>query len=77
MYRLPFSTLTGKMNGKHDVDPMVSEANDNDYELRSKSKLAGTDADVLEMRAMGKTQQLNVWKALEINDLLLVLMSCQ
>lgn len=65
------------MNGKHDVDPMVSEANDNDYELRSKSKLAGTDADVLEMRAMGKTQQLNVWKALEINDLLLVLMSCQ
>lgn len=51
---------TGSMNSKHDVDPMVSEANEHDYEMRSKSKLAGTDTDVLEMRAMGKTQQLNV-----------------
>ena len=50
------------MNSKHDVDPMVSEANEHDYEMRSKSKLAGTDTDVLEMRAMGKTQQLNVKK---------------
>ena len=52
----------GNMNSKYDVDPMVKEANEHDYEMRSKSKLAGTDTDVLEMRAMGKTQQLNVKK---------------
>lgn len=57
------------MNNKHDVDPMVSETNENDFEMRSKSKLAGTDNDVLEMRAMGKTQQLNVGNALELNGL--------
>jgi hypothetical protein len=61
-------TPTGKMNSKHDVDPMVSEAHENDYELQNKSKLAGTDTDVLEMRAMGKTQQLNVRKTF-VSDL--------
>jgi hypothetical protein len=66
-----FSAPTGKMNSKHDVDPMVSDANENDYELRSKSKLAGTETDVLEMQAMGKTQQLNVWIALDLNHQLL------
>ena len=58
---LPLTTApTGNMNSKQDVDPMVSEANEHDYEMQSKSKLAGTDTDILEMRAMGKTQQLNV-----------------
>jgi hypothetical protein len=53
------------MEHKHGIDPMVSDANENDFELRSKSKLAGTDADQLEMRAMGKTQQLNVSDSFE------------
>lgn len=48
------------MDDKINGDFIVSDANDNDLEMRSKSKLAGTDADQLEMRAMGKTQQLNV-----------------
>jgi len=53
------------MSEKHG-NLMVGESNENDLEVRSKSKLwAGTDTDQLEMRAMGKTQQLNVSKRLE------------
>lgn len=61
------------MESKHDVDPMLTDANENEYELRSESKLAGTPTDVLEMQAMGKTQQLNVCMTLHLNHELLIL----
>jgi hypothetical protein len=75
-YSLPLPPLLitfGIMEHKHGVDPMVSDANENDFELRSKSKLAGTDADQLEMRAMGKTQQLNVSDSFESTPLPMIL----
>jgi hypothetical protein len=45
---------------KNEIETGVTVANENDFELRSRSKLEGTEADQHDMRILGKTQQLNV-----------------
>jgi hypothetical protein len=45
---------------KNTVETGVVKAEENAFELRSRSKLAGTEADQHDMRVLGKTQQLNV-----------------
>ena len=50
-----------KMN-KTGIEMGVINADENGFELRSRSKMAGTEADQHDMRILGKTQQLNVSK---------------
>jgi hypothetical protein len=45
---------------KNTIETGVVKAEKNDVELRSRSKLAGTEADQHDMRVLGKRQQLNV-----------------
>jgi hypothetical protein len=45
---------------KNTIETGVVKAEGNDVELRSRSKLAGTEADQHDMRVLGKRQQLNV-----------------
>lgn len=45
---------------KNTIETGVVKAEENDVELRSSSKLAGTEADQHDMRVLGKRQQLNV-----------------
>jgi hypothetical protein len=45
---------------KNTIETDVVKAEENDVELRSRSKLAGTETNQHDMRVLGKTQQLNV-----------------
>jgi hypothetical protein len=47
---------------KKTIETGVVKAEENDVELRSRSKMAGTEADQHDMQILGKRQQLNVSK---------------
>ena len=47
---------------KNTIETGVVKAEENDVELRSRSKMAGTEADQHDMQILGKRQQLNVSK---------------
>ena len=44
---------------KNEINADVIKVDENDLELRSRSKLAGTETDQHDMRVLGKMQQLN------------------
>jgi len=49
-----------------DIHAVATHSENGGFELQSYSKLGGTDADERDMQILGRTQQLNVCKALKI-----------